>query len=114
MVEPIAYLGIGFLSAGLIVWPIVFRWTERSAARRLEGPHLRSVIKFDTCLPTVDFGASQEADQPEPPTPMPGPMFLPLDAVQRDQFASIETGKPAAQVPSPPTQPIAPSTSTVH
>jgi len=129
MVEPITYLGIGFLSAGLIVWPLIFRWTERSAARRLEGPHFAqrsnklvervkdnrvNRLKLDTCLPTVDFGASQEADQPEPLTSTPGPMFLPLDAVQRNQFASIETGKPAAQVPSPPTQPIAPSTSTVH
>ena len=129
MIEPVTYLGIGFLCAGLIVWPLIFRWTERSAARRLEALHLTqrsnslvdrvkdnrvNRLKLDTCLPTVDFGASQEADQPEPLTPMPGPMFLPLDAVQRNQFASIETGKPAAQVPSPPTQPFALSSTTIH
>jgi len=129
MIEPITYLGIGFLSAGLIVWPLIFSWTERLAVRRLEAPHfaqrrntlvecvkdnLVNRLKLDTCLPTVDFGASQETDRPEPLTPTPGPMFLPLDAVQRDQFANIESGKPAAQILSPPTQPIAPSNSTVH
>jgi hypothetical protein len=136
MIEPITFLGIGIFCGGLIVWPLILRWTERLTARRLEAA-LPSLGKASTrsfemsveqpsdkltseragcgnhvnqpCLPMVDFGASTE-----PPKTTSGPMFLPLTAVQRDQLPSIEMDKSTAQIPSPPIQPLALSSRTLH
>ena len=137
MIEPITFLGIGILCGGLIVWPLILRRTERLATRRLEAlpllgkPSTRSLETSveqlsdkrtseragcgtdndvnQPCLPIVDFGASTE-----PLTTALGPMFLPLTAVQRDQFPTIEMDKNVAQVSSPPIQPVALSSRTVH
>ena len=137
VVEPISFLAIGLLSGGLVMWPLILRCTEQLAARRLEAAlssvKKRSIRNFDTsaeelrdelpservgekddhrlkieaCLPTIDFGASHEIASDAPPN---GPMFLPLDAIQRN-----EMNKNTAQVPRrPPTQPFALSSTTIH
>jgi len=139
MIEPITFLGIGIFCGGLIIWPLILRRTERLTARRLEkrlsSLGMSSTRSFEMnverqpsdkltseragcgkdnhvtqpSLPMVDFGASTE-----PPTTTPGPMFLPLTTIQRDQLPTIEMDINTAQVSSPPIQPLALSTRTLH
>jgi hypothetical protein len=114
MIEPIVYLGISFLFAGLIAWaamPLVRSRTARLTAQqifKLLDSYLEAELdkksdeidrlkrECDVLKTKIDAlqsqvgPATQETDPTIPPSARPRPMFLPLDTTQREQFAIAE------------------------